>query len=77
LQLSAKNVDTLISDYISTPNFADLPNWKQRIIKEKGLLDHRKKHYIAINRDGNCCWLIPSSKVGNDENGRKQLKQIK
>ncbi|MDR1760789.1 MAG: DUF262 domain-containing protein [Fibrobacter sp.] len=76
LQLSTKDIDTLISDYILTPNFANLPNWKQRIIKEKNLLDHSKKHYIAIKRDDSCCWLIPSSKVGNNENGRKQLKKI-
>jgi hypothetical protein len=75
-QLSEKDIDTLISDYISTPKFIDLPNWKQRIIQEKGLLEHSKKHYIAIKRDNSCCWLIPYSKVGTDENGKKQLKKI-
>jgi hypothetical protein len=77
LQLSEKDVDTLISDYIATPNFVNLPNWKQRIIKENGLLDHSKKHYIAIEENNRCCWLIPYSKVGTDENGRRQLKKIK
>ena len=76
LQLSEKEIDTLINDYISTPDFVNLPNWKQRIIKEKGLLDHSKKHYIAIKRDNSCCWLIPTIKVGTDENGRRQLKKI-
>jgi hypothetical protein len=77
LQLSEKDIDTLINDYISTPDFTELPNWKKRIIKEKGLLDHSIKHYIAIKEDNSCCWLIPGSKVANDNNGRKKLKLIK
>ena len=76
LQLSENEIDTLINNYTSTKGFTLLPNWKQRIIKEKNLLDHTWAHYIAIKRDGSCCWLIPGSKVANDDSGRKQLKMI-
>jgi hypothetical protein len=74
LQLTEKDIDTIINDYISTPAFTDLPNWKKEIIKKKGLLDHSQYHYIAIEKDR--CWLIPGTRVANDDNGRKQLKQI-
>lgn len=76
LKLTIDDIDTLISNYISTEEFALLPNWKQRIIKERGLLDHSWAHYIAIKRDNSCCWLIPGSKVANDSSGRKQLKKV-
>jgi len=77
LQLSQKNIDTIIKDCIISPNFSSLPNWKKRIIKEKGLLDPSEKHYIAINQEGDSCWLIPRSRVANDTDGMEKLTQIK
>jgi len=74
LQLSQKNIDTIIEDYINSSNFSSLPNWKQRIIREKGLLNPSKKHYIAINQD---CWLIPGSRVAKDKEGLSKLIPIK
>jgi len=39
----------------------DMPNWKQRLIKEPKLLDEQcKSKHIAIPEDENCCYLLKS-----------------
>ncbi|WP_163408097.1 DUF262 domain-containing protein [Flavobacterium ajazii] len=72
-QLTEKGLDEIIEGY-EIP--IDMPNWKIRLIKEKGLLDYSNKHYIAIKED-ECCWLIPESKVANNKEGAKKCKLIK
>jgi hypothetical protein len=72
-KLTEKGLDEIIKGY-EIPN--DMPNWKKRLIKEEGLLDYSKKHYIAIKED-ECCWLIPESKVANNKEGAKKCKSIK
>ncbi|MDD4280328.1 MAG: DUF262 domain-containing protein [Candidatus Sumerlaeales bacterium] len=54
----------------------DMPNWKKRLIMEAGLLENSRKHYIAVPADDSCCWLIPGSKVNNDERGRSKLIKV-
>jgi len=76
LRLSEKDINTIISEYISTPDFAKLPEWKKIIIREEGILDKSKKHYIAIKYDDSCCWLIPGTRVANDDSGIHQLIKI-
>jgi len=73
LKLSEKDIDTIINDYKSAPGFNNLKNWKQRIIKEKGLLNDCKQHYVAIPQDDSCCWLIPGQKVANNKKGEEKL----
>ncbi|PTS90437.1 DUF262 domain-containing protein, partial [Flavobacterium sp. HMWF030] len=72
-KLTEKGLDEIIEGY-EIPN--DMPNWKKRLIKEEGLLDYSKKHYIAI-KENECCWLIPESKVANNKEGAKKCKSIK
>jgi hypothetical protein len=76
LQLTDKDIETLIEAYTKTKEFESLPNWKKRIIEEKGLLDFSKQHYIAIKEDDSCCWLIPQSRVANSKEGRSRCKKI-
>jgi len=73
-QLLTKSLLDIIDNYEIPEN---MPNWKQRIIKEKGLLDYSGKHYIAIKNDNSCCWLIPGSKVANSQEGKDRCKKIK
>lgn len=54
-----------------------MPNWKQRLIKENGLLDYSHKHYIAISEDESKCWLIPGTKVANTKEGKNKCKSVK
>ena len=73
-KLTINNLETIISNY-EIPN--EMPNWKKRIIKEKNLLNHSNQHYIAINDEQSCCWLIPQSKVANSKEGVDKCKLIK
>jgi len=77
LKLCTETIDQIISSFEATQEFSNLPNWKQRIIKEKGLLDHSHSHYIAIAEDESRCWLIPYKRVANNSEGKKKLKAIK
>jgi len=77
LKLCTETIDKIIDDFVKTQEFTNLPNWKQRIINEKGLLEHSHSHYIAIARDESRCWLIPYKRVANNNEGRKKLKEIK
>ena len=71
--LMDKDLEEVIDDY-ELP--VDMPNWKQRLIKEPNLLDYSKHHYLAIKEDESCCWLIPQSRVANNETGRARCKLI-
>lgn len=75
--LRTQTIENVLIKYQSSSQFDLLPNWKKRIIKEKDLLNYSQKHYIAIAQDDSSCWVIPLSKVANDSEGRKKLKQIK
>jgi len=77
LKLSENEIETLIEKYIDTEEYKNLANWKKKIIKEKDLLDYSEQHYIAINEDNSCCWLIPQSKVANSIEGKNKCKKIK
>jgi Uncharacterized conserved protein len=77
LKLCTETIDQIISSFETTQEFSNLPNWKQRIIKEKGLLNHSHSHYIAIAGDESRCWLIPYKRVANNSDGKKKLKEIK
>lgn len=72
--LMDKDLEEVIGDY-ELP--VDMPNWKQRLIKEPNLLDYSKHHYLAIKEDESCCWLIPQSRVANNDAGRARCKLIK
>ncbi|MGV0757423.1 GmrSD restriction endonuclease domain-containing protein [Empedobacter brevis] len=74
LQLIEEDLLTLIENYV-IPDL--MPNWKNRLIKENGLLDYSNKHYIAISEDDNKCWLIPGTKVANTKEGKNKCKLIK
>lgn len=77
LKLCTETIDQIISSFETTQEFSNLPNWKKRIIKEKGLLDHSHSHYISIAGDESRCWLIPYKRVANNSDGKKKLKEIK
>jgi hypothetical protein len=77
LKLCTETIDKIIDEFVKTQDFPNLPHWKQRIINEKGLLEHSHSHYIAIPRDESRCWLIPYSRVANNSEGKKKLKEIK
>lgn len=77
LKLCTETIEQIINSFEATQEFSNLPKWKQRIIKEKGLLDYSESHYIAIATDESCCWLIPYKRVANNRDGRKKLKKIK
>lgn len=77
IALTTQSIDSIVNNYQLSPQFNLLPNWKQRLIKEKDLLNFSEKHYLAIAQDDSCCWLIPQVKVANDNEGRKRLKHIK
>lgn len=53
-----------------------MPNWKMRLIKEPDLLDYAKHHYLAIKEDESCFWLIPQSRVANNDAGRVKCRLI-
>lgn len=72
LKLTTNSLDEIINDF-EVPD--DFPNWKKRLIKEKGLLDHSEKHFIAI-KDNRVCYLIPQTKVANSAEGKAKLKKI-
>lgn len=74
LELTTLKLSDLLSNYVISK---DIPNWKQKIITEKDLLDFSKQHYIAIAKDNSCCWLIPQSKVANSIEGANKLKIIR
>lgn len=76
-ELTTQTLENILIQYQLSSQFELLPNWKQRLIKEKDLLNHSQRHYIAIAKDNSCCWLIPQSKVSNDSEGRKKLKPVK
>lgn len=76
LKLCTKTIDKVIEEFVKTQEFTNLPNWKQKIIHEKGLLKHSRSHYIAIARDESRCWLIPYKRVANNNEGKKKLKEI-
>ncbi|MFV5591120.1 MULTISPECIES: DUF262 domain-containing protein [Acinetobacter] len=71
--LMDKDLEEVIDDY-ELP--VDMPNWKQRLIKEPNLLDYSKHHYLAIKEDESCCWLIPQSRVANNDAGRTRCRLI-
>ena len=71
--LMDKDLEEVIGDY-ELP--VDMPNWKQRLIKEPNLLDYSKHHYLAIKEDESCCWLIPQSRVANNDAGRARCRLI-
>jgi hypothetical protein len=77
VELRTKTIDQIIAEFVTTQNFSDLPNWKKRLINEKGLLEHSHSHYIAIAGDDSCCWLIPYKRVANNSEGKRRLKEIK
>ena len=72
-QLINKTIDDIINDF-SIP--ADMPNWKGRLIKEPELLDYSERHYIAIPDDRSCCYLLPKTRVANNEEGRNRVMKI-
>jgi len=76
-ELCRENVDEVIEKFCKTEKIKQLPGWKQRIIKEKGLLDYSQFHYMAIATDQSTCWLIPYTRVANDKKGKNKLKEIK
>jgi len=71
--LMCKDLMEIIADY-EIPS--DMPNWKMRLIKEPDLLDYAKHHYLAIKEDESCCWLIPQSRVANNDAGRVKCRLI-
>lgn len=73
-KLAENDLDAILLNY-EIPN--DMPNWKKRLIKEKGLLDYSIQHHIAIKEDQSRCWLIPQSKVANSKEGASKCRLIK
>ena len=74
IKLTNDSLESIIKQF-EVPN--DFPNWKKRLIKEKGLLDYSEKHFIAISKDNKTCFLIPQTKVANSAEGKAKLKVIK
>lgn len=74
LQLTKDDLISIIENYSIPEN---MPNWKQRLIKENELLDFSHKHYIAISEDETKCWLIPGTKVANTKEGKNKCKLVK
>ena len=66
LKLIDNNLTEIIDNFNAPEGF---PNWKNRLIKEKDLLDEKcPSNLIAIPRDSNCCYLL-KSKRPRDING--------
>ena len=68
-KLSQQSIDEIIDDFSKDVKFLTFPNWKQRIIKERGLLDYSIKHYILIEEDNSCCYRLKGSKIVSDYYG--------
>jgi hypothetical protein len=72
-QLTKVKLVDMIKNY-SPPK--TMSHWEKQLIKEDGLLEDSKKHYIAIPQDDSCCWLIPGTRVANTDEGKKRLTKI-
>lgn len=71
LELCNKELEAIATEFTPPANF---PNWKLRMIKEKGLLDKKgKSNYIAITDDNSSCWLL-KSKRPRDTEGSYEIK---
>jgi hypothetical protein len=57
LSLEKYNYQEIINQFIPPSN---MPNWKQRLIKEPELLNCSKSNYIAIASDNSYCYLLKS-----------------
>nr|WP_288210536.1 DUF262 domain-containing protein [uncultured Dysgonomonas sp.] len=57
LSLEESNYQEIINLFIPPNN---MPNWKQRLIKEPELLNRSKSNYIAIASDNSYCYLLKS-----------------
>jgi len=65
VKLSKQNIDEIITDFINTDKYSTLPNWKKRIISEKGLLNFSEQHYMVIYN--NVCYLLKDSKITDEK----------
>lgn len=69
LLLVSKTLKAVASDFIPPSEF---PNWKIRLIKEVDLLDiYGKSHYLAIDDDNSCCYLLKSKRPRDVEGSYK------
>lgn len=58
LELMTKNMLQVAKDFVPLP---DMPNWKIKLIKEKGFLDYDcRSNHIAIPNDESSCYLLKS-----------------
>ena len=71
--LLEKDPAEIIASYSIPEN---MPNWKKRLIQEPHLLEKSKQHYVAISRDDSRCWLMPTSRVANSDEGRLLCEEV-
>jgi hypothetical protein len=71
IELKNKDLQTIVDDFLPPSN---MPNWKQRLIKDSNLLDdNSKSNYIAIPDDNSCCYLLKSMRPRDIEGCEKIL----
>lgn len=70
LDLQNKTLKDLIDSF---PSGSGTPQWRINLIKNDGLLAQSQLKYLVLNDDQSICYLIPRTKVANNNAGIGQL----